>query len=200
MSGRAEVSALSAAALMLSVGQPLKHNHVRVSFAPAIARPEASMPITRIIVMLAALAGATTATAQEWPIRPVTMVYPFTAGSAADVLGRLFASRLSELFRQTVVFENIGGAGGMVGSNRVAKAAPDGYQFVLGGTFMVLSQSLYKNPLYNVATDLAPVTLLVEQPVLLITRKDFPANSLPEFIAYARMNQAKLQFGSGGVG
>jgi tripartite-type tricarboxylate transporter receptor subunit TctC len=138
--------------------------------------------------------------AQDWPIRPVTMVYPFAAGSAADVLGRLFASRLSELLGQTVVFENVGGAGGMIGSNRVAKAAPDGYQFVLGGTFMVLNQALYKNPLYNATTDFAPVVLMVEQPVVLIARKDFPANDLSEFIAYARANQAKMQYGSGGVG
>jgi tripartite-type tricarboxylate transporter receptor subunit TctC len=138
--------------------------------------------------------------AQDWPIRSVTMVYPFAAGSAADVLGRLFASRLSELLGQTVVFENVGGADGMIGSNRVAKAAPDGYQFVLGGTFMVLNQALYKNPLYNATTDFAPVVLIVEQPVVLIARKDFPANDLSEFIAYARANQAKMQYGSGGVG
>jgi tripartite-type tricarboxylate transporter receptor subunit TctC len=159
------------------------------------------MPTIKIIAAFAALVGAITpATAQDWPTRPVTMVYPFAAGSAADVLGRLFASRLSELLGQTVVFENVGGAGGMLGSNRVAKAAPDGYQFVLGGTFMVLNQALYKKPLYNAATDFAPVALVVEQPVVLIARKDFPANDLSEFIAYARTNQAKMQYGSGGVG
>ena len=159
------------------------------------------MPSIKIIAAFAALVGAITpATAQDWPTRPVTMVYPFAAGSAADVLGRLFASRLSELLGQTVVFENVGGAGGMLGSNRVAKAAPDGYQFVLGGTFIVLNQALYKNPLYNAATDFAPVALVVEQPVVLIARKDFPANDLSEFIAYARTNQAKMQYGSGGVG
>jgi tripartite-type tricarboxylate transporter receptor subunit TctC len=159
------------------------------------------MPRIKIIAAFAALVGAITpATAQDWPTRPVTMVYPFAAGSAADVLGRLFASRLSELLGQTVVFENVGGAGGMLGSNRVAKAAPDGYQFVLGGTFMVLNQALYKKPLYNAATDFAPVALVVEQPVVLIARKDFPANDLSEFIAYARTNQAKMQYGSGGVG
>ena len=128
------------------------------------------------------------------------MVYPFAAGSAADVLGRIFASRLSELLGQPAIFENVGGAGGMIGSSRVAKAAPDGYQFVLGGTFMVLNQSLYKNPLYNVATDFTPVALIVEQPVVLIARKDLPANDLPGFVAYARANQAKMQYGSGGVG
>jgi tripartite-type tricarboxylate transporter receptor subunit TctC len=142
----------------------------------------------------------TPATAQDWPTRPVTMVYPFAPGSAADILGRLFASRLSELLGQPVIFENVGGAGGMIGSNRVAKATPDGYQFVLGGTFMTLNQTLYKNPLYNVATDFTPVLLTVEQPIVLITRKDLPADNLPEFIAHAKANQAKMQYGSGGVG
>jgi tripartite-type tricarboxylate transporter receptor subunit TctC len=159
------------------------------------------MPSIKIIAAFAVLVGAITpATAQDWPIRPVTMVYPFAAGSAADAMGRIFASRLSELLGQTVVFENVGGAGGMIGSSRVAKAAPDGYQFVLGGTFMVLNQALYKKPIYNATTDFAPVALIVEQPVVLIARKDFPANDLSEFIAYARVNQAKMQYGSGGVG
>jgi tripartite-type tricarboxylate transporter receptor subunit TctC len=159
------------------------------------------MPSIKIIAAFAVLVGAITpATAQDWPIRPVTMVYPFAAGSAADAMGRIFASRLSELLAQTVVFENVGGAGGMIGSSRVAKAAPDGYQFVLGGTFMVLNQALYKNPLYNATTDFSPVALIVEQPVVLIARKDFPANDLSEFIAYARANQTKMQYGSGGVG
>ena len=101
------------------------------------------MPSTRIIAVFAALvASMTPARAQDWPIRPVTMVYPFAAGSAADVLGRTFASRLSELLGQPIIFENVSGAGGMTGSNRVAKAAADGYQFVLGGTFVALSQTL----------------------------------------------------------
>jgi len=159
------------------------------------------MPSIKIIAAFAVLVGAITpATAQDWPIRPVTMVYPFAAGSAADAMGRIFASRLSELLAQTVVFENVGGAGGMIGSSRLAKTAPDGYQFVLGGTFMVLNQALYKNPLYNATTDFSPVALIVEQPVVLIARKDFPANDLSEFIAYARANQTKMQYGSGGVG
>jgi tripartite-type tricarboxylate transporter receptor subunit TctC len=128
------------------------------------------------------------------------MVYPFAAGSAADVLGRVFASRLSELLGQPVIFENIGGAGGMTGANRVAKAAPDGYQFVLGGTFVTLNQTLQKNPLYDARTDLVPVALIVEQPGALIARSDLPASNLPEFIAYAKANQAKMQYGSTGVG
>src|SRR6476469_11027970 len=119
------------------------------------------MPSIKIIAAFAALVGAITpATAQDWPIRPVTMVYPFAAGSAADAMGRIFASRLSELLAQTVVFENVGGAGGMIGSSRVAKAAPDGYQFVLGGTgTFAIIPTLFKRPLYDPITHFAPVGL-----------------------------------------
>jgi tripartite-type tricarboxylate transporter receptor subunit TctC len=100
-----------------------------------------------------------------------------------------------------VIIENIGGAGGMAGAARVAKAAPDGYTFVLGsaGTH-AHNQTLYKSPLYNAATDFAPVALAVEQPVLLVVRKDLPPGNLPEFIDYAKANQAKMQYGSPGTG
>src|SRR5919206_1523284 len=93
------------------------------------------------------------AQAQDWPTRPVTMVIPFAAGGPTDVLGRVMAERMSQLIGQQIVVENVGGAGGMTGSQRVAKAAPDGYQFVLGtvGTHAV-NQTLYKRPLYNAAT------------------------------------------------
>jgi tripartite-type tricarboxylate transporter receptor subunit TctC len=89
----------------------------------------------------------------------------------------------------------------MTGTARVAKAAPDGYQFVLGniGTH-AQNQTLYRHPLYNAATDFAPVALVAETPLVLIARKDLPANNLQEFIAYARANQGKMQFGSGGAG
>src|SRR5580693_5607787 len=96
--------------------------------------------------------------AQNWPIRPVTMVVPFSAGSASDTVGRILGAHLSEVLGQQVIIENVSGAGGMTGVARVAKAVPDGYQFVLGGidTF-AQSQSLYKRPLYNALADFAPV-------------------------------------------
>ena len=89
----------------------------------------------------------------------------------------------------------------MTGSARVAKAAPDGYQFVLGnlGTHAA-NQTFYKNPLYNAATDFAPVALIAEMPFVLVARKDLPPGNLAEFTAYAQANQAKMQYGSGGSG
>src|SRR6476469_5311219 len=139
------------------------------------------------------------AAAQEWPTRPVTMVVPFTAGGPVDVAARLIAPRVSESLGQQIVVENMGGAGGMTGSNRVAKAAPDGYLLVLGnGGTHAYNQSLYKKPLYNSESDFAPVGVVVENTKVLIVRNDFPANSLPEFVAYVKANQDKLQYGSAG--
>src|SRR5262244_1846680 len=137
--------------------------------------------------------GAGPAAAQSWPSRPLTMVVPFAAGGGTDVLGRIVGRRLSEVLGQQVIIENVGGAGGMVGSARVAKAAPDGYQFVLGSRADAINQTLYKNPLYNFAADLAPVVLIADQPTLLVARKDLPAGNLQEFIAYAKANQATMQ-------
>ena len=141
------------------------------------------------------------AAAQDWPTRPVTMIVPFGTGSGIDVLGRILAPRLSEILGQPVIVENVGGAGGMIGASRVAKAAPDGYQFVLGnvGTH-AQNQSLYQKPLYNAATDFAPVVLIADTPQVLITRTDFPADDLQSFIAYAKANHDKMQYASPGVG
>jgi tripartite-type tricarboxylate transporter receptor subunit TctC len=148
----------------------------------------------------AALAAAIMpAAAQDWPTRPVTMVVTFPAGSGSDVLARIVGARLSEILGQQVIIENVGGGGGMTGAYRVARAAPDGYQFLLGGTdTLAQSQTLYKKPPYNAVTDFAPVALIAEQPFLLVARNDLPAGKLPEFIAYAKANQAKMQYGSAG--
>ena len=147
----------------------------------------------------ALLCGAPAA-AESWPARPLTMVVPFAAGGGTDVLGRIIGRRLSEILAQQVIIENVGGAGGMVGSARVAKAPPDGYQFVLGSRADAINQTLYKNPLYNFATDLAPVALIADQPTLLVARKDLPADDLHHFVVYARENQARMQMASAGAG
>ena len=150
---------------------------------------------------LAVLACSAPALSQQWPSRPMTMVVPFAAGGPADSVGRILAPQLSELLGQQVVIENVGGSGGMTGSARVARAAPDGYQFVLGnvGTHAA-SQTFYKSPLYNAATDFAPVALIAQTPLVLLARKDLPADNLAQFIAYAKAHQLSMQFGSGGAG
>src|SRR6476646_423674 len=149
--------------------------------------------------LLLAVTGA--AQAQPYPAKPMTMVIPFAAGGPTDVLGRVMAQRISEILGQQVIVENVGGAGGMTGSKRVADAAPDGYAFVLGtvGTH-AQSQTMYKKPLYQAATDFVPVALIAEVPIVLITRNDLPVNNLQEFIAYGKANQGKMQYGSAGAG
>jgi tripartite-type tricarboxylate transporter receptor subunit TctC len=157
--------------------------------------------IRMIAVAVALCASGLAALAQDWPARPMTLVVPFAAGGSSDAIARIVAEGLRAELGQPVHVENVGGAGGMLGASRVAKAPPDGYQFVLGniGTH-AQNQAVYRKPLYNAATDFAPVGLVVDQTLLLLTRKDFPADDLQGFITYARANQAKLQYGSAGVG
>ena len=161
----------------------------------------ANMLLKAVIFALLGLSGLNSALAEDFPIRPLTMVIPFSAGGPTDVLGRVVAARMSEVLGQQVVVENVGGAGGMNGSYRISNAAPDGYQFVLGtvGTH-AQGQTLYKKPLYNSLTDFTPVALLAEVPILLIVRKDLPPKNFKEFVAYAKANQSKMQFGSAGTG
>jgi tripartite-type tricarboxylate transporter receptor subunit TctC len=128
------------------------------------------------------------------------MVVPFPPGGGTDVLGRIVSKRLAEVLGQPVVIENVGGAGGMLGSAKVVKSAPDGYTMVVGTTADAINQTLYKAPLYNFATDLVPAGLMGNQPTVLLARKDFPANTLQEFASYVRKNPGSVQFGSAGVG
>ena len=157
-----------------------------------------------IMATLAALAiGQDPATSQtvSWPDRALTMVVPLAAGSGIDVLARVVAPRLSEILGQPVIVENVTGAGGTTGAARVAKAAPDGHQFLLGGTGThAYTQTLYQHPPYDAVNDFAPVALIAEQPVVLIARKDLPVDNLRDFIAYAKDRQAKMQYGSAGAG
>ena len=141
------------------------------------------------------------AAAQDWPTRPITLIVPFAAGGGVDVSARIQAQRMSEMLGQSIIVENVGAAAGMVGGQRVAKAAPDGYTFLVGNTGThAYNQTLYKKPLYNSATDFQPVGLVSESPRILIARKDLPASNLQEFIAYLKANQKTAQFGSAGVG
>jgi tripartite-type tricarboxylate transporter receptor subunit TctC len=154
------------------------------------------------IAALGALLAATgAALAQNYPSKPITMVIPFAAGGPTDVLGRVVGQRMSEVLGQQIVVENVGGAGGMTGMKRTADAAPDGYTFAVGtvGT-QAQSQTMFKKPLYNSVADFTPVALVAEVPIVLITRKDLPVNNLKEFIAYAKENQSKMQYGSAGSG
>jgi tripartite-type tricarboxylate transporter receptor subunit TctC len=168
---------------------------------PIIGKPPIHRWPILVLVALVACACNHAAIAQAWPTRTVTLVVPYSAGGSQDAVARLLGPGLSAALGQQVVIDNVSGGGGTLGVMRVAKAPPDGYQFLLGnvGTH-AQSQSLYDKPAYDAAADFVPVVLLVDQSMLLAVRKDLPAGNLQEFITYARVNQAKMQYGSAGIG
>ena len=141
------------------------------------------------------------AAAEDWPTHTLTMINTFAAGGPNDVPARLFAQRMGEILGQTIIVENVAGAGGMNGAERVVKANPDGYTFLMGtvGT-QAQNQTLYKKPLYDSTKDFTSVGLFVEAPLVLVVRKDLPVNSLKEFVAYTKANEDKMQFASAGTG
>jgi tripartite-type tricarboxylate transporter receptor subunit TctC len=143
----------------------------------------------------------TTAAAQDWPTRPITLVLPYAAGGPVDVVGRLVAPRMSELLGQPIITENVAGAGGVTGVTRVAKAPADGYQFVLSaaGTF-AHSPTFFKRLPYNPSTDFVSIGLMAEAPPILLIRKDLEVRDLKEFATYTKANQSKMQYASGGAG
>jgi tripartite-type tricarboxylate transporter receptor subunit TctC len=158
--------------------------------------------VRRFVIMATlALAGVGQAQAQSWPTRPINMVVPYAAGGPVDTIARILGARMSETLGQQIIIENVGGAGGMTGSLRVAKAPPDGYSLLLSGSAVLsINQTLYRRPLYNGQTDFEHVVLHSDSARVLITRADFPAQTLSEFVAYAKANQSKMQYGSAGAG
>jgi tripartite-type tricarboxylate transporter receptor subunit TctC len=156
----------------------------------------------KVIVALAALATlGSPAAAEDWPSHPITLVVPWAAGGPVDTVARIVAARMGELLGQQMVIENVGGAGGMTGTARVAKSAPDGYTLLLSGS-AVLAQNpgFHKRVPYDPVTDFAHAALFSDSARVLIARKDFPPNNFQEFIAYAREHQNTLQYGSSGAG
>lgn len=150
-------------------------------------------------ILCAVFSGS--ASAENYPARYVTMVIPYAAGGPSDVFGRILAEGMSRTLGQRVVVENVTGAGGIVAGTRVAKAAPDGYQILLGnvGTNALVS-SLFTKPPYNPDQDFEPVILLSKDTRVLLVNPKFPAKTFPEFIDYVKKNAKNMQFGSGGVG
>jgi len=158
--------------------------------------------ITRLIfalVLFVTVYGP--AHAQNYPTRPVTMVVPFAAGGAFDVIARILAAGMTKTLGQQIIVENTTGAAGIIGVTRVINAAPDGYTVLFGsiGTH-AYNQTMYKKPRYHAAADFTPLALVVEQPMVLTARKDLAASTMQEFVTYTKANQGKMQYGSAGVG
>ena len=158
--------------------------------------------MVRLFSALAALLVlASPVFAQAWPSRALTMVVAFPAGGSDDILARMLAPRLAELLGHPVNVENVGGAGGMAGATRVAKAAPDGYEFMLGTSAThAISQNLHRKPPYNAVTDFTPIALIAEQPFIVVARKGLQAGRLEDLVAYVKANPRKAYYASAGEG
>jgi tripartite-type tricarboxylate transporter receptor subunit TctC len=154
--------------------------------------------LAAVLLMTAGMNGAQ---AEDYPARTVTIIVPFAAGGPADITGRIVADIFNRHLGQKFVVENVGGAGGTIGTLRAAHAPADGYTILSGhlGT-NALAPAFYPNLGYDPQKDFEPIGLSAEYPELLVVRKDFPADNLREFVAYARANESKLNVGHAGLG
>ena len=154
-----------------------------------------------LVGLALALAPCHGAAAQDWPDRPVTMIVPFPAGGAIDVLARAVANSLSETFGKQFVVDNRTGAGGNIGGAAAAKAPADGYTFLFGTPAPIaLNKLMYKGLSYDSERDFTPVVLVAKSPLIITAKLDFPAKTLAELIAYAKQNPGKVNVGHPGNG
>ena len=157
---------------------------------------------TRAAGMLVALTlTAVSASAQEYPTRPITLIVPFAAGGPTDVISRIVGEHMSRTLGQQLVIENVVGAGGTTASTRAKRAAPDGYTLITGhmGTHAA-SVALYPKLQYDPRTDFEPIGMIAGTPILVLAKKDFPAKDLKEFVTYVKANVEKLNMAHAGVG
>jgi tripartite-type tricarboxylate transporter receptor subunit TctC len=152
------------------------------------------------LMSLLLLTPALPALAQDYPSRPITMVVPFSAGGPGDVIARLLGSSMSATLKQPLVIENVVGAGGTLGTNRVAKAAPDGYTVLLMHVGQATAPALYAKLPFDPVGDFAPIGLVTDVPMILVARPNFPAKDLKELVAYVRTQGDKITYGNVGLG
>ncbi|CAG0978041.1 partial hypothetical protein, partial [Anaerolineae bacterium] len=143
---------------------------------------------------------STVGLAQEYPARTISVIVPFAAGGPTDTVTRLVAQSMARSLKQTVIVENVGGAGGTLGAARVAKAAADGYTLLLHHIGQATAPALYRKLPYDVLTDFEPIGLVTEVPMTLVTRKDFPARDFQELLSHVRRNAQKVSYGNAGLG
>jgi tripartite-type tricarboxylate transporter receptor subunit TctC len=149
---------------------------------------------------LAALLATVPATAQNYPTRPIRLVVPFAPGGGTDITARIVAEGLTPVLGKPVIADNRPGAGSLVGTEIGAKAAPDGYTLLLGNISMAFNPALYRKLPYDTLRDFVPISLVADQPNILVAHPSLPARSFSEFVALARSQPGKLTYGSGGIG
>jgi tripartite-type tricarboxylate transporter receptor subunit TctC len=140
------------------------------------------------------------ASAQKFPNKVITMVVPFTAGGPTDTVARLVAAPMSKVINQQVIVENVGGAGGTIAANRVAKATPDGYSILIHHIGMSTAPALYRKLPYKPLEDFEPIGLINEVPMTIVARRDFPPKDLKDLIAYVKANKDKVTYANAGLG
>jgi tripartite-type tricarboxylate transporter receptor subunit TctC len=152
-----------------------------------------------LIAAVAMLAGLTAAAAQTYPTRPVTAIVPATAGGPTDTIARIVMARAQQILGQTIIIENVGGASGTIGTGRVVRAEPDGYTIGIGGpNHYVVNASVY--PLnYDLLNDFAPISMLSNGPMLIMSRNSLPAKNLAELVTWLKANPDNVTFGTGGL-
>lgn len=151
-----------------------------------------------LLALLALLASG--APAQNYPTKPITMVVPFSAGGPTDTLGRTIARAMTVALKQTVTIENVSGAGGNIGVERVAKARPDGYTVLLHHIGMSTSPALYRKLNYNPFNDFEYIGMVADVPMTLIARETFPAKDFNELLTYVKANKEKVTLANAGLG
>lgn len=152
------------------------------------------------IAAVSLLAFAFPAVAQDYPTRPITLIVPFAAGGSSDVNARLIAELMGQILGQRIIIENIGGAGGAVALARVVQSPPDGYTIVQGNSGTNTAMYIFTPEVKFTPNDFAPIGMFTKSSAVVAIKKDFPANTLAEFIAYAKQNPGKLNIGHSGVG
>ena len=154
----------------------------------------------RGVVAAALVVCSCAAFAQAYPARPVRLIVPFAPGGGSDIAARVLAEGLTQSLGQTVVVDNRGGAGSTIGTDIVTKAPADGYTLLLGNISLAFNAGLYKKLPYDALRDLAPISLVVDQPNIMVAHPSLPAQTLKDFIALARATPGKLTYGSAGTG
>lgn len=153
-----------------------------------------------IIIVCFAVLGVVPVNAADYPNKVITMLVPFAAGGPTDTVARLIGGPMTKVLKQQVIVENVGGAGGTIAANRVAKSAPDGYTILIHHIGMSTAPALYRKLPYNPLTDFENIGLINEVPMTLVAKKDFPAKDLKELIAYVKANKEKVNYANAGLG
>ena len=158
--------------------------------------------LRRILRVLAALAAAAAAaaSAQPYPARTITLIVPFAAGGPTDTLGRILAERMSKSLGQTIVVENVAGAGGTIANNRVKQAAPDGYTVAIGHVGTHVLAPFVQGLTVDYVNDFEPVAMIATNPQVMLSKNDVPAKSLRDLVAHVKANPGKVSYGTGGPG